>query len=65
MVIRMRGGRLDSEHVDVQMGSNLIAHADTVSKQIKERKDLPRKKKSYTHLGLCFHKAHHHPHTSE
>lgn len=39
MVIRMRGGWLDSEYVDVQMGSNLIAHTDTVSKQIKERKD--------------------------
>lgn len=43
MVVRMRGG-LDSEHVDVQMGSNLIAHTDTVSEQIKERKDLPREK---------------------
>lgn len=54
MVIRMRGGWLDSEYVDVQMGSNLIAHTDTVSKQIKERKDLPQEKK-YTHLDLCFH----------
>lgn len=39
MVIRMCGGGLDPEYVDVQMGSNLIAHADTVSKQIEERKD--------------------------
>lgn len=38
MVVRMCGG-LDSEHVDVQMGSNLIAHTDTVSEQIKERED--------------------------
>lgn len=35
----MRGGRLDSEHVDVQMGGDLIAHADTVPEQIKEGKD--------------------------
>lgn len=39
MVIRMSGRGLDSEHVDVQMGSNLVAHTHTVSKQIKERKD--------------------------
>lgn len=42
MVIRMSGRGLDSEHVDVQMGSNLVAHTHTVSKQIKERKDLPK-----------------------
>lgn len=42
MVIRMSGRGLDSEHVDMQMGSNLVAHTHTVSKQIKERKDLPK-----------------------
>lgn len=40
----MRGGRLDSEHVDVQMGGDLIAHADTVPEQIKEGKDLAQRK---------------------
>lgn len=44
MVVRMRGGRLDSEHVDVQMGGDLIAHADTVPEQIKEGKDLAQRK---------------------
>lgn len=42
MVIRMSGRGLDSEHVDVQMGSNLVAYTHTVSEQIKEGKDLPK-----------------------
>lgn len=42
MVIRMCRRGLDSEYIDVQMGSDLIAHADTVSEQIKEGKYLPR-----------------------
>lgn len=45
MVVRVRGGRLDSEHLDVQMGGDLIADADTVPEQIKEGKDLAQKKK--------------------
>lgn len=40
----MHWGGLDSEYVDVQMGSNLIANTDAVSKQIKKRKDLPKEK---------------------
>lgn len=39
MMIRMCGRDLDSEYMDAQMGSNLIAHADAVSEQIKEGKD--------------------------
>ena len=41
-MIRVCGIGLDPEDVDVKVGSNLIAYTDTVSEQVKKRKDLKR-----------------------
>lgn len=38
-MIRMCGGGLDPEDMDVKVESNLIAHTDTVPEQVKKRED--------------------------
>lgn len=35
----MRGAALDAEHVDVQVGSDLVAHTDTVSEKVEQGQD--------------------------
>lgn len=40
----MRGAALDAEHVDVQVGSDLVAHTDTVSEKVEQGQDLHREK---------------------
>lgn len=52
MMIRMCGRGLDPEDMDVKVGSDLIAHTDTVPEQIKKGEDLKGEHNNMQELGI-------------